>query len=54
MSIVFYAWNKPLFTLILLSNIVLNFIGALVIEKVKVDLLKVLLNRKCMKYEEIT
>ena len=37
-SIVFYAWNKPSFTIILLSSIVLNFIGALVIEKVNKEL----------------
>lgn len=34
-SIIFYAWNRPSFTIILLGSIVLNYIGALVVEKVK-------------------
>lgn len=34
-SIIFYAWNKPSFTIILLGSIVLNYIGALLVEKAK-------------------
>ena len=32
-SIFFYAWNKPSFTIILLGSIVLNYFGALLVEK---------------------
>lgn len=32
-SIIFYAWNKPSFTIILLGSIVLNYTGALLVEK---------------------
>lgn len=32
-SIVFYAWNKPSFTIILIGSIIINFIGALLVEK---------------------
>ncbi len=34
-SIVFYAWNKPSFTFILLGSIILNYIGALLVEKMQ-------------------
>ncbi len=34
-SIIFYAWNKPEFTVILLLSIVVNFISALAIENLK-------------------
>ena len=37
-SIVFYAWNKPSFTIILLSSIVLNFGGALIVEKMNKEI----------------
>ena len=36
-SIVFYAWNKPSFTIILLTSIVLNYVGAFILEKMKKD-----------------
>lgn len=36
-SIVFYAWNKPSFTIILLTSIVLNYVGAFTLEKMKKD-----------------
>lgn len=42
-SILFYAWNKPSFTIILLISIVLNYIGALILEKMEKDA-----NRKIM------
>lgn len=32
-SIFFYAWNKPSFTIILLGSIVLNYFGALLVER---------------------
>lgn len=32
-SIFFYAWNKPSFTVILLGSILLNYVGALLVEK---------------------
>lgn len=32
-SIFFYAWNKPSFTVILLGSIMLNYVGALLLEK---------------------
>lgn len=32
-SIIFYAWNKPSFTFILLGSIVLNYIGGICVEK---------------------
>lgn len=32
-SIVFYAWNKPSFTFILIGSIVLNYVGALFVER---------------------
>ena len=35
MSILFYSWNKPSFTIILLTSIALNYIGAIIIEKSK-------------------
>lgn len=30
---IFYAWNKPSFTIILLGSIVLNYFGALLVER---------------------
>ena len=32
-SLVFYAWNKPAFLLILLGSIALNYVGALLVDK---------------------
>ncbi|MBE5943304.1 MAG: MBOAT family protein [Lachnospiraceae bacterium] len=34
-SIVFYAWNEPSFTYILIASIIINYIGALLIDKLK-------------------
>lgn len=34
-SIFFYAWNKPSFTIILLGSIVLNYFGALLVERAR-------------------
>lgn len=34
-SIIFYAWNKPSFTIILLGSICLNYVGAFCIELLK-------------------
>ena len=39
-SIVFYAWNKPSFTIILLVSICLNYVGALCVELLKKDFYK--------------
>ena len=39
-SIIFYAWNKPSFTIILLSSIAINYVGALCIELFKKDVHK--------------
>lgn len=36
-SILFYAWNKPSFTIILITSIVLNYLGAFVLEKMEKD-----------------
>ena len=35
MSLVFYAWNKPSFIVILLGSIAVNYVGALLLEKAK-------------------
>lgn len=34
-SILFYAWNEPSFTYILIASIIINYIGALLVEKLK-------------------
>lgn len=34
-SLVFYAWNKPSFLWILIASVVINYIGAFVVERVK-------------------
>ena len=39
-SIIFYAWNKPSFTVILIGSICLNYIGALCVELIKKQLYK--------------
>lgn len=39
-SIIFYAWNKPSFTIILIASIILNYVGALCIDSFKKDIHK--------------
>ena len=39
-SIIFYAWNKPSFTIILLGSICLNYVGAFCIELLKKEFYK--------------
>ena len=39
-SIIFYAWNKPSFTIILIASITLNYVGALCIDSFKKDIHK--------------
>ena len=41
-SLVFYAWNKPSFLWILLTSIAVNYVGALLVEKIERKKLKFL------------
>ena len=47
-SLIFYGWNKPEFLWILIASILLNYIGAIFVEKVKRKGWKLLLLWLCI------
>ena len=35
-SIIFYAWGEPVYVFIMLATILINYIGAIIVDKIKV------------------